>query len=360
MRRVHQAQQLVGQRHVLQDLVGQGREVLPLRIGDALDAADRVRQRRKLGERLHTTQQEVERCVAGHRVVGFGRGRARAAALQPGGQRLAQHRRAAGALRGIARDRTLHGLAQRRIDRLARGGGRRHPQVLALHALERAHRIALDQQAPAADHLGQHHAGGEHVHRRLRRRAARRLGRDVARGAADHAGLVGHARGDAEAHHARAALRVDQHVGRVEVAVHDAALAQVLRQRRPGDVREHQVGSALGLVGLEHRHQVRVRQSHHRARLVQPLVDRGRVARVLQQLERHLAIEPIVVRKPDRRLRAAAEFAQQREAGDARMLAARVHAAAYACASGADGGPPLPELCTAAMKSFGVMSSTRA
>ena len=108
-----------------------------------------------------------------------------------------------------------------------------------------------------------------------------------------------------------------------------AVLAQMGAERGTLDVLEHQVrptAGLLGFVGLEHRHDVRVRQAADRARFVQPGPDG--VAVGLEQLERHFTLEPRVVGQPDHRLGAAAEFAQQLEAADALWNGGAGHAVA--------------------------------
>ena len=104
-----------------------------------------------------------------------------------------------------------------------------------------------------------------------------------------------------------------------------------------------------------------MREPAHGACLVQPLVDGAFVASIVEQLERHLSVKPVIVRQPDHRLRATAEFAQQREAANALGIESCVHAAAVCgvCASGGAGLALLSLACTAAVRSRGVMASTR-
>ena len=186
-----------------------------------------------------------------------------------------------------------------------------------LHALQRAHRVALAQQAAAAQQFGQHDAGGEHVHRRRRRGRTGGFGRHVAR-RADDADRVG-ARRPAPASRAampksitraRPSLPISRFDGfrsrctmpcacaaasadstpsisvTASRAGQGAALAHGFGQRRAGHVLEHQPGLRALLVGLEHRHDVRMRQPADGTRFVQPLADRLGIRRRIQALQR--------------------------------------------------------------------------
>ena len=236
VRGVDHAQQLVRQRHVLEDLVGQARQRFGLRGRHALDARDRGRQRRKVALVAHAPQQEFQRRMAVPRLGGrrdFGR-------LRPAGQRSVHGTRAVVAGMDIARQRALHDAAQR-WHRPRPAPAAPGPRAGCAHG---AVRIAFPQQRAAAQQLAQHHAGSEDVHRRHRRLATRGLGRDVARRADDAAGgpigaLAGAADGrnrapapaavvlrdprrDAEVHHAGTPVAAEQDVRWLQVAVHDA------------------------------------------------------------------------------------------------------------------------------------------
>ena len=59
-RGVDQTQKLVGQRDILEDLVGQTVEIFGFRIGHPLNACHRIRQRREVAFVAHAAQQEIE------------------------------------------------------------------------------------------------------------------------------------------------------------------------------------------------------------------------------------------------------------------------------------------------------------
>ena len=197
-RAVHQAQQLVRQRHVFQDFGGQAVQAFVVRRRDALDAGHRIRQRRKIALVAHAPQQEVERAVRGRR------GRWPVGGLHPGVERRNQRACAVEARTRRARNRALHDRAQAGIE----GIGLRQHDVFVHRAVQRAVRVALLQQRAADQQLAQHHAGGEHVHRRRRRQALRGFGRHVAGRADRCARTPSDTRaGDAEVHHAGATVR---------------------------------------------------------------------------------------------------------------------------------------------------------
>ena len=221
----------------------------------------------------------------------------------------------------------------------------RQRQVFARHALHGAVRLALDDEPAAAEQLGEHDADGKQVHRRRRQAAAGGLGRHVAGRADDlvEAARIVQAAGDAEVHHPRTAARGDEHVRRLEVAVDDArgvgrmqrvehaehergglvrrqgaTRLDQLRERRAGDVLEHEVGLALLHVGFEHRHDIRVRQTADAARLAQPLAHGDRIDRRvgMHQLDGDLALEALVEAEPHRCLGALAQYAAEFEAAE--------------------------------------------
>ncbi len=156
------------------------------------------------------------------------------------------------------------------------------------------------------------------------------------------------------------------------------AHAALRGERRTVDELEHQVGLAVGDVGLEHRHHVGVRQAAHRTCLVQPLAQFGGVGSRVEQLERDLALEARVVRQPDRGLGTAAELAHELEAAQAppasrsrdgahdACLAGRRPCAAAAGASSSGAGSVgsgcaigTPPPCSAACSSRSVKPSAR-
>ncbi len=90
---------------------------------------------------------------------------------------------------------------------------------------------------------------------------------------------------------------------------------EVLRQRRPGNVLEHEVRLVFVQVGLEHRHDVRVREPAHAARFLQPLAHGGRSSGRFgpHQLDRHFTFEARVEAQPHGGLSAFAENTLQVE-----------------------------------------------
>ena len=104
-----------------------------------------------------------------------------------------------------------------------------------------------------------------------------------------------------------------------------AAGAQVIGERAPGNVLEHEVGLLLVDVGFEHRHDVRVGQPAHAARLVQPVVHRRGIGAGgwLHQLDGDFSLEPRVEAQPHRRLGALAQHATQLEAAEVRRAGVR-------------------------------------
>ena len=71
VRGVDQTQQLLCQRHVLENLIGQRVQALGLGVGHALDAQHLLGQRREVALVAHAAQQEVQRAVA---AAGLGQG----------------------------------------------------------------------------------------------------------------------------------------------------------------------------------------------------------------------------------------------------------------------------------------------
>ena len=209
------------------------------------------------------------------------------------------------------------------------------------HAVHRAEGVALGDELPARQHLGQHKASGEHVHARRRLQAVRGFGRHVAR-RAHHLLLVRRvldARGDAEVHHPRPPLPVDEDVRGFQVTVHHTGLMghferveharhhldrlahrqratrpQVRRERAARHVFEDEIRLLLVHVAFEHRHDVRVVEPAHAARFLEPLARRGGIGAGQHQLDGHLALQPRVERQPHGGLRALAKLAAQLEA----------------------------------------------
>ena len=284
----------------LQDLVGQARQVLVVRVGDALDAHDRIGQRRKVALVAHAAQQEVERAAARPRPS---RSPARAAAdAATAPARRGRPRRSAGAARHRARSPGTAARAARRRRRPPSGGS---DQVFGAHAHDRAVRVALVQQ-PARRRASRRarrrrrtRPSPAPVPRRRRpratcsracRRCARRSRRRAARAAmpksitrarpAGSTRMFDGFRSRCTSPAACAAASASSTPSSICTAARAgiAPVADALGQRRPGDVLEHQVGLAVVHVGLEHRHDVRMGQPADVARLVQPVADRRGVA----------------------------------------------------------------------------------
>lgn len=70
MRTVDHAQEFVGERHILQDFIGDAVNTLGLRRGHALDAHHRIRQRRKITLVVNVEQQKVQRAALTARLYG--------------------------------------------------------------------------------------------------------------------------------------------------------------------------------------------------------------------------------------------------------------------------------------------------
>ena len=98
---------------------------------------------------------------------------------------------------------------------------------------------------------------------------------------------------------------------------HRAMQSQLLGQGRALDQLEYQVGPALQCIGLEQGHDVGMCQAADGACLVQPLVLRQAVGTGVEQLDRDLTVQPLVVRAPDRGLSTAPKLIEQAKPGQA-------------------------------------------
>ena len=199
-------------------------------------------------------------------------------------------------------------------------------------------RVARERHLPG-QHLVEHDADRVEVGGLVDRRAARLLGREVLRGADDRADLGHLARaraGDAEIGHLQPALRADEHVVRLDVAVDDPVLVREtdrrqdlprvvdrdLDRRRPAphdqllqgaavEVLHRDVVGALGLAAVVDRDDVRVAQAGRVLGLAAEALDErvvGRVA-VVEDLDRDAAAELLVLGEVDVRHPTRAELA---------------------------------------------------
>ena len=203
----------------------------------------------------------------------------------------------------------------------------------------------------AGEHLVEHDAERVDVGLAVDVVAERLLGRDVV-GRAEHAAVGGQAvvaqrAGDPEVRDLGRALRVEQDVLGLDVAVHDLVrvraaeragdldrVGQRLVDRQPPepadavlerlalDVLEDDVGPVLVLAGVDHADDVRVRELRDRPRLAPEALELVGVGRHLpvQELDRHPALEVDVEGLIDRRHPSGADL------GVEPVAAAELHA----------------------------------
>ncbi len=187
--------------------------------------------------------------------------------------------------------------------------------------------LALERDV-AHEHLVEHDPERVEIAGRADALAERLLGADVV-GGAEHAPVGGEAvllegARDAEVGHLRAAVLVDQHVLRLDVAVHDALVVGGLQragdldrvgerlghvepaqaadarlERLAGDVLEHDERRATILADVDHLHDVRVVELGDGARLAPEPLELGGVAGHGPQhrLDRNGALEHLVERR---------------------------------------------------------------
>jgi hypothetical protein len=274
--------------------------------------------------------------------VGERRGRLR----RPGRRapELAQHRLAARPLGRI--EAQQRGAQRGQLGRRVGRERRRRRRLVLLLVEEDLHDRAVERHLPGQP-LVEHHADRVPVGGGTGGLAGRLLGRHVVRRADDvlpRPAVARHRVGEQpEVEHDDAALLGDQHVRRLDVAVHlaggvqrdqrapelDQPMAQLaLVAGGPGQevLAAHQLHREeqppLLLVELAERDQVRVLEILERAELVLEVRDRLRVD-VAQRLERHLRAAIAVPRLVDVARRSAADAAHDPE--PRRMEGGRIH-----------------------------------
>jgi hypothetical protein len=201
--------------------------------------------------------------------------------------------------------------------------GERRRLVVELAHQQRHRRVGVMERMPAREHLVRDQAGRVEVDLRGDLATADLLGRNVCRGADDLArrgAEVGHADlpdrlGDPEVGDLCVAVRRDEHVLGLEIAVHDALRGRLgqtaedavehardLGEREPPDERAQRAAlevlhrderHALVLEVLDHRHHARVIERAPDARLVEEAPRERRVGDVggMQLLQGDLAVE---------------------------------------------------------------------
>ena len=241
------------------------------------------------------------------------------------------------AVGGILRERAQRDVVEvaRDLGAVRRGWGGNLREVLH-RDLDR--RLAVERDA-AGEQLVEDDPGRVEVGGLVDRGTARLLGREVLRGADDRAGLGHLARRagarDPEVHHLDAALAVDDHVVRLDVAVDDpvpvreaqrredlarvvdrdperrrAARDEQLLQRPPLDVLHRDVVRPLGLAAVVDRDDARMREPGGVLRLAAEALDELLVAGVpvVEDLDRDAAAELLVGGEVDVRHPARAEL----------------------------------------------------
>ena len=289
MRRVHQAQNLVGQAIVLENRIGQPVDALLVGMGQLVDRRYRIRQRREIRLVLHAADQEFQR-VLFPRLGGLRRINRRRRGAEIAVQFQLQLRSAGGAQ-----------------SRIASAGFQNDAGKLVVDAHVRRQRDRLvedlmndsDRGLPAyprltGKHLDHHQPGRIDIGFFADLAAVDILRRQVIERARNtHLILFRfdgvEARGNAEIHHARAPLRIDQDVGRLQVAMNDPRrmshcqrieyLTHQVGRARSGDAAfprdefgevgavdklEHKIGVAVFLACIENRHQIGVSQATDR------------------------------------------------------------------------------------------------
>ena len=353
--RIDQAQQLVGQREVLEDGVGQFVDALRLAVGDLVDRADRFGERRKIALVAHAAEQEVD-----GRLLALAAARAVVLGVEIVVERVGQLRGALVADLRIARQ----GLVQNAGQALVYRHAGRQLQVFVGDAVHHLVDVAALDGTPPGQHLEKDQAGREDVGTLADLALLDVLGRHVGRRAGVLLVILVRridARRDAEVHDARNAVFVEQNIGRLEIAVDDALRVRMRHRvedgahrgdrldRRQGaagvqefgqvlarHVFEDQVEIAALLARLENRHDVGVAQFADQARLVEQDAVLGRVgAPEMQGLDSDLALQLRIESAVDRALGAAAEFAAHFEASDV-----PAHAASIQCSCGTPSAPP--------------------
>ena len=224
VRGVDDAQHLVGQRHVLEDFVGQAVDVFVLGRSEVLDPQDLLRHGREIGGAPHAPQQEIQRGVGGR--VGWAACRRVVGCFNPAVECFGHVGCGSKPHFGVACQGAVHQCPQVVVHRTGRVQGQH--QVFMGHPVDGAVGVCFGHQRTAQQHFGQHQARAEHVADRTWWLPPGAFRREVA-GCPGHAGhglcqLTGwravHAQRQAEVGHFGMALLAQQDVGRLEVSVH--------------------------------------------------------------------------------------------------------------------------------------------
>ena len=218
----------------------------------------------------------------------------------------AQVRRRRVAQRDVLRHRGEHDAVERA--RYAGFDARRRHRFLAHVLVRDRHRAVGGERRDPGEHLVEHDAEGVHVGATVEREALGLFRREVG-GGAEHCARLGErvaalGAGDAEVGDLHPALRRDEHVSGLHVAVDDAVAVRELErvgdvgrdpgrfhrreravsvehvaERLPVDVLHHDEGRVVLLAPVVHRDDVRVVQARGRLRFTAEPLDERRVGR---------------------------------------------------------------------------------
>ena len=333
---IDQPQQLVGQREILEDGIGELVHALVIAAGDAVNGSNRLRQRREITLVSHAPKEEID-C----RLPPAGSGYRLIRRIEIVVQRLGKLRRSLVTQAGVAGNRLEENGAQTAVD----ADRFRQANVVIGDTMKNGIQIAALHRALPSQHFKEHQTGrieigaladlvAQYV---LWRHVGRRTGIDIRI-------VLGprRRRGDAEIHHPRIAILVEQDVRGLEVAVDDAlcvgmanrikdwpqqghrpyrrqgtALLQEFGQVFSGHALEDQIDITIVLAGFINRDDVRMPQATDHPRLgKQRRTLLGIPAAEMQGLDRHLALQLRIKTTPDDALGSPSEFTANLEATD--------------------------------------------